>query len=143
MSTKNIRGAMMGLAAMLVFAIGSAVTISACAVHPIATAQTTEQKAFAVYGTFTVYEELAAKLKSTPGTPQAVIVAMQKADNTAKPLMDATLDATITVAMISDDLAKGKTTQDKLDVAVANLNDWVAKVTPEVDNLVTAVKGAK
>lgn len=116
--------------------------IAACANNPVATAKTPEQKAFAVYGEFVVFEEAGAKIASDPSTTASVLTALKTADARAKPVMDSTLAAALEVVSVEKQIAAGSTTADKLVIATANLQSWVDQGTPLVNNLVSAVKGA-
>lgn len=131
---------------MKIFAIMAmcAVTMisASCAVNPVSTASTVDQKTYALYGEFVVFEELGAQLVKSTSTPAAVVSAIRKADATAKPAMDNALAAEQLAQAIRIQLAAGATTQDKLNVALTNLDSWVAQATPLVSNLVDAVKGA-
>lgn len=119
------------------------IVAASCAYNPVAAAKTPEQKAFAIYGEFVVFEEAAAKVASNPTTPATVLASIKSADARAKPVMDSTLSAALEVVSIEQQIAAGSTTQDKLVIATANLQSWVDQGTPLVNNLVSAVKGAK
>lgn len=118
-------------------------TLGACAsLNPVSKANTTEQKAYALYGTFVVFEEQAAKLVSSSEVPENVKQALRDADKTAKPAADALLDGVQQVLTVKRELAAGTSTNEKLTIAVANLATWYASAKPKVESLVNVVKGA-
>lgn len=120
------------------------VAAAACVVtNPIKTANTVQQKAYATYGTFVVFEELAAKVVSTGGVSDRVKSDIAKADAVAKPTMDLLLTAVQAVDTLQVQLAAGQTTPEKLTAAVLALNTLLAQATPQVNDLVKAVQGAK
>lgn len=119
-----------------------ALAFTGCATNPVATASTADQKAFALYGEFVVFEELAAQTVVSPNTPAAVKTAIKQADEAAKPIADNLLAASRLVSSARVQLAAGKTTQAQVDILLTNLASWVAQATPLVANLVTAVKGS-
>jgi len=129
---------LLGLFAVLVLSASSCSTINS-----VATAQTPQQKAYAIYGTFVVFEEQAAMVVANPNLPPAALSAIKTADAKAKPVADSLLAATQTVLMVNSQLAAGKTTADKLTIANSELANWVTQATPLVNDLITAVEGAK
>lgn len=106
---------------------------------PVETAQTPEQKAYALYGTFVVFEELAAVVVTDPVTPASVKVAIKTADATAKPAADAVLSSARQVIQIQTQLAEGKTPTEKLEIANQNLLSWVVEAQPKILALQCAV----
>lgn len=127
--------------ALLLF---GALTISACkTINPVTAAETPEQRAYAVYGTFVVAEELGAKIVTDATTPASVKQAIKDADAKAKPAADALLDATQQVMTVRAQLAAGATTEDKLKTVIANLDTWITDASPKVSALLKAVTGGK
>ena len=119
-----------------------AVTAGCVTLNPISSAKTLEQKVFATYGSFVVFEEQAAKLAAAPDLPLGVRAALSKADAAAKPAADQLLAAALTVIEIKTELAAGTSTEERLAVAVANLERWYREAAPLVNNLIVAVEGA-
>jgi hypothetical protein len=119
-----------------------AVAAGGCAVNPVNTAQTVEQKAFATYGTFVIMETQAAALVQNPTLPQAAVSAIQSADTKAKPVMDSLLAAVLEEQKIVAQVKAGTNTQAKADAAIANMTVWVNNGVPLLTDLVNAVKGA-
>ena len=115
---------------------------SCASVNPVSKAETIEQKAYATYGTFVIFEEKAAELVSSGTLPDDVSLAIIDADERAKGVADSLLDATIEFIKIRNQLAAGETTQEQLDIAVANLDEWINRAAPLINNLVTTVEGA-
>lgn len=123
--------------------ISSTPMLNGCASNPTTIAKTLDQKAYATYGQFVIFEEKAAALSKDPAVPASVKEALSKADAAAYPLATSLNDAVLEVDAIRDQLAAGTTTKEKLDLAVLNLNSIYLTAKPSILALVDAVKGVK
>lgn len=110
---------------------------------PLARAETTEQRAFATYGTFVIIEEQAAKLVSSGAIPDSAVRAIGRADAQAKPVADSLLDATLEFTVIKVEYEAGGTGEEKFVRAMNELNGWVERARPLIANLIAAVRGAE
>lgn len=120
----------------------TAAILQACGTaNPLARAETLEQRAFAAYGTFVVFEEQAAKLISSGELSNSAVRAIGRADAEAKPVADSLLEATLEVGQIREEFLAGGSGEERLVSAMNNLNDWLERALPLIDNLVGAVKG--
>lgn len=120
-----------------------ATALSACAtINPISSAKTVEQKVYATYGSFVVFEQQAAALMQSPDVPIEVKRAIQQADAIAKPAADQLFDATVALIKVKAELAAGTTTDEKVLIATNNLLRWYADAAPKIQALVGAVEGA-
>lgn len=124
------------IALLVLSALPGCATVSA----PVDAAETVEQKAFALYGTFVVFEELGATIVENRAIPLDVRRAIQSADQRAKPLADGLLDATFEVQSIRLQLEAGTNTVERLDIATAELENWVTRAGPVIARLVAAVR---
>jgi hypothetical protein len=118
--------------------------LSACAGSPIKVAQTVEQKAYATYGTFVIFEEQAVKLSApssnlAPATKAQIINGVQK----AQPVVDTMLKSLRQAEQARVEFDAQKIDKPAFQVVVDNLGNWVQQATPLVASLVTVVKGAK
>lgn len=118
--------------------------LAACANSPIKIAQTTEQRAYAVYGTFVIVEEQAVTLTSpastlSPDVKRAIIAANQR----AAPVVDNMRKALSAAEQARADFEAAKTTQPALQVVVDKLAGWVAQAQDLVTALSNATKGVK
>lgn len=117
--------------------------LQACAgANPISKAETTEQRAFATYGTFVIIEEQAAKLVSSGSIPNSAIRAIGRADAQVKPVADSLLDATLEFTVIRVEFEAGGSGEEKFVRAMNELNGWVERARPLIANLISAVQGA-
>lgn len=117
--------------------------LQACgSANPLAKAETTEQRAFATYGTFVIIEEQAAKLVSSGEIPDSAIRAIGRADAQAKPVADSLLDATLEFAVIKAEYEAGGSGEEKFVRTMNELNGWVERARPLIANLIAAVRGA-
>lgn len=101
--------------------------------------ETIDVCAAAIYGTFSVFEELGLAVAKDPGTPNGARQAIIKADERVKPVADSLLEALRQYQKISAEVAVGKTPEDKLLIATSNLNRWITDAAPLVRSLIGAV----
>ena len=113
----------------------------ACASSPISVAETAEQKAFALYGTFVTFQAAALQVVTDPATPQSVKRKIADAEARAKPVADNMLESARALMVIKAELAAGETTEDKLETATARLGVWVNQMVPLINGLIAALEG--
>lgn len=125
-------------------AILATVVLTACqSLNPIAVAETSEQRAYALYGTFVIFEEQAAKIVQAPEVPDAVKRSLRDADAVAKPAVDAMIVLVDDVLKVKAEVQAGTSDTERLRVITAKLESWYFSTKPKVLDLVNAVKGAK
>ena len=116
-----------------------AIALTACVVNPIRAAETAEQKAYAAYGTFVIFEEQAAQLVQSPEVPADVKQALREADAIAKPAADTLLVSARVVASVRRQVAQGTTTNEKLQAAIDTLNTVYMQAIPKIAAFVDMV----
>ena len=119
--------------------------ITACTTTPadlLRTAQTPAQHAFALYGTFVVFEETVADIVERAGTPQVVKNALKAADAVAKPLADVMLVSARSYVAVEAQLANGDPdiTFNDLKMALKELTLAIKFAGPSINALVSAVQ---
>lgn len=134
----SILGALAGLAMLTVMVLGA----GCASLNPVKAANTSEQKAYALYGSFVIFEEQAAKLYQSPTASARVKAALRAADAAAKPVADKLLDATQAVLAIRVEIAAGTSTTDKLVIALQNLDRYITEAGPKIKALGNAFKEA-
>lgn len=117
-----------------------ALSAGCASINPITAAKTLEQKVYATYGTFVVFETQAAELVKAPDVPAEVKALIKQADAAAKPAADAMFDAAVQLVKIKADLEAGQTTEERVLIATQNLNRWYLEAEPRILALITAVK---
>jgi len=114
-------------------------TLQGCAIaDPYNAAVTPEQQAYAIYGTFTIFEEAAVGLVQDTAVPLNVRQAIQRADRQAKPIMDALLDAALEVNRARQEVGSG----GDIAVTLVALEAALTRSGPALANLIAAIKGA-
>jgi hypothetical protein len=98
--------------------------------------------AFATYGTFVVLQELAVKVAKDPGVGETARQSIVRAEAAAKPVADSLYSSLQEYERIRIEVQAGKSTEEKLLVAAANLNRWVTQAAPLIRGLVNAVSNA-
>ena len=132
-------GAALFISGAFTLAYGLA-NLPGCASNPVAVAQDSEQRAYAIYGTFVIVEEQAAKLIGDPQVLNPVVIAIKSAESRAKPTADALLKAVRDYDDASHQLKTGSGNANNVIVASANLQRWVTQAQTDVAALVAAVK---
>lgn len=110
---------------------------------PVKQAETVEQKAYALYGTYVIFQEKAAELVQDSTTPENVKQALREADRVAYPLAESLVEASLEVEAIRQQIETGLTTEEKLTLAISNLSTIYFSAAPKLLAVVAAVKGAK
>jgi hypothetical protein len=127
----------------LVVLYAAAFVLTACVGSPLRVAQTTEQKAYALYGTFVIAEEQAAKLTAptstlAPAAKAAIIAASQR----AAPAMDVVISGIGQYEAARADFEAAKIDKPAFQVVVDKLGGWVAQAQALVAGLLVSLKGA-
>lgn len=126
-----------------VYVLLLAVALAGCqSANPIAAAETNEQRAYAAYGTFVIFQEKAADLAEDPNIPNGAKLRIIAAEERAKPIAESLLDAYTEFLAIKAEFDAGQTTEERVIAASNNLNDWITRLAPVVNELIRNVKGA-
>lgn len=119
------------------------VLIAACStLAPVQSAETTEQRAFAAYGTFVVYQEAAASLMPDPTVPDAVKRQIQRIDADAQPIVQSMADAVRELSRVRAEYEAGEAEAGAVRTAAANVERWVRELQPVLTRLIETVEGA-
>lgn len=106
-------------------------------------AETPEQKAYALYGTYVIFQEKAAELVQDSTTPDNVKQSLRDADRMAYPVAESLVEAVLEVEAIRQQISSGMTSEEKLTLALQNLSTIYFSAAPKLLAVVSAVKGAK
>ena len=130
--------------------------LAGCPINPVKQAETFEQKAFALYGTYVIFQGKAAELVQDAAVSERIKQGLRDADKAAYPVAEDLVDAAVTAADIRDIIDDCKepgmpetnpactpSNERRLANAVTNLNMIYIKAQPIILNLAAAVKGAK
>ncbi len=130
--------------------------LAGCPTNPVKQAETFEQKAYALYGTYVIFQGKAAELVQDAATPERVKQGLRDADKVAYPVAESLVDAAMTVddiraiidmceALEVPDANPACTTsnEQRLANAITNLSTIYFKAQPVILNLVATVKGTK
>lgn len=130
----------------------AATTLAGCAANrpnPVASADRPEIVALAMYGSFVIAEEAAADIAEDPTTPQDVKNALAAVATAAAPIVAQARPIVAEIELIRSQLAEAedpdsaKELQGKLLIASQNVNDWITRAAPLLQNLVSAVQQAR
>lgn len=139
--TQNGQGGFASVWLLLVVAIASVIALSACVTPPhkvIETACTpgtqysVERCVKGIAETWETYQKRAEIIVADPLTPPEVKAGVQQAEAATRPVIVDMLLAGGAYGQVKADLAAGTTEADKLVIANAKLEEWVAKALPLV-----------
>lgn len=111
--------------------------------NPLAQAETVEQKAYAAYGSFVIAEEQAAKLISSGQLNNRQTIAIGRADERAKAVVDDLLVAVLEFEDIKAEFEAFGTGEQRYVNAMNSLNNWTERLVPLISNLLASVRGAQ
>lgn len=111
--------------------------------NPLAQAETVEQKAYAAYGSFVIAEEQAAKLVSSGQLTNSQTIAIGRADERAKAVVDDLLVAVLEFEAIKAEFEEFGSGEQRYVNAMNRLNNWTERLVPLISNLSSAVRGAE
>jgi hypothetical protein len=132
------------LAFLLAIAVPVTLALPGCGTtSAVKQAETPEQKAYALYGTYVIFQEKAAELVQDTATPESVKQDLREADKVAYPVAESLVDAVLEVEAIRQQISTGLTTEEKLTIAIQNLSTIYFTAAPKLLAVVAAVKGAK
>ncbi len=128
---------------LLAGAVGVA-SLGGCAtanqINAIASAESVEQRAFALYGSFVVLEERAAELVQDRSIPKATRKRIQLADKVAKPLADRVRGLAVDLNAARLAYNTSLTGAEKVTAAVNALSAALAQLAPAVAELSASLK---
>lgn len=142
------------IAFLLAVAVPVSLVLPACTSSPVKEAETFEQKAFALYGTYVIFQAKAAEMTQDSTTPEKVKQALRDADKAAYPVAEALVDAAIEIGSIRDTLNQCPlqpepdpqcvpTNEQRLANAITNLSSIYFSAQPKLLAVVAAVKESK
>lgn len=106
--------------------------LGACAsINPVKQAETLEQKAYAVYGTYVVFAEKAADLAENDALSRSIRLGLVNAEGRASPVIASLLDAVQEMQILNNSTTR------------TSLESWIGRALPLINDLVRSVKGAQ
>lgn len=116
--------------------------LAACQVNPFKTAETVEQKADALYGSYVIAKEQGADLLMNQAIADEIKRPLAEAMVASKPLGDSGQNLLIQYSVIKEQVRQGQTSADRLATVEREIGGWIASATPVIQNLINAVSGA-
>jgi hypothetical protein len=108
------------------------VVVASCAsINPVGKAETLEQRAYAVYGTYVLFAEKAADLAENDALPRSIRLGLVNAEERASPVVTSLLNAAEDMQALNN-----STTRTSLEA-------WIDRALPLINDLVRSVKGAQ
>jgi hypothetical protein len=113
--------------------------LTACTTNPFKTAETPEQTADALYGSYAIAEEQGAKLLKDATISDDLKRPVAEAMVAAKEPANSFQDALVQYSTVRAQFAAGNTSQERLVIAQQNVDRWLAEAKPLIDKLIAAV----
>jgi hypothetical protein len=113
--------------------------LAACTTNPFKTAETPEQNADALYGSYAIWAEQGAEFLKDPTVADEVKRPVAEAIVAAQGPTNSFQDALIQLSKVKAELAAGTTSQEKLLIAQQNVDRWFLEAKPLIDKLISAV----
>ena len=112
--------------------------------EPIQTAETPEQKAFALYADYVIYKEIGADLAEDPDTPDQFVLALAAAVQVGDPAAELLREVAdqVTIARARLRAIPNQETEDELIVALQVFNENWVDAQPKLFAVIDAVKEA-
>ena len=126
------------------FVIGTmlALAMSGCAANPFKAASGPDETAYAVLGSYAIYQRQALKIKADTTLPASLRDSVVKADAVAFPVLKALDTALVDFLNAKAALEAGTSTKEKLAIAAANLKQWTSQGIAAVRDLKAATSKA-
>jgi hypothetical protein len=118
-----------------------AFALASCSVNPFRTAQTLEQKADALYGSFVIAQKQGVALVRDPTVSDGIKRAIAEADAVAKPVADELYAAVIEYAAARRAFRDGTLTEQEVQSVALRLNALITSFAPLVMRLKAAGTG--
>lgn len=123
------------------FVVVAALLVAGCAaLNPFSAANTLEQKSYALYGSFVIFEEQAAKIIQSPEVRASLKRDIQQADAVAKPAADQLKVAADSLIAAKRQLDAGATDKAKVRIAADNLSDWYRDAKPKIECFINIIE---
>ena len=121
------------------------VALAGCkAANPIAAAETPEQRAYAAYGTFVIFQEKAADIVEDQTLSRNIRLSVAQAEQRARPVAESLIATYVEFIEVKAEFDAGDPTAEARLVQVStSLNDWVNRLAPLINELVRNVRGAE
>lgn len=111
--------------------------------NPIRAAETPEQRAYAAYGTFVIFQERAAIIAEQENIPRDIRLRIIAAEERAKPTADSLMLTLLEFIRVKAEFDTAVDEGDPRLVALTgNLNDWINQLLPLVNELIRNVSEA-
>ena len=127
---------------LLVVILSTLVTLGGCeTLTPTREAESIEQRAFALYGTFVIYQEAAARSMSDPQIPDSVKREAQQIDARAAPIASSLAESTATLSRLRREFEEGAASEGELLTAIRSVERWTQELAPLIARLISTVGG--
>jgi hypothetical protein len=100
-------------------------------INPVGAADTLEQRAYAVYGTYVIFAEKAADLAENDALPRSIRLGLVEAEERTSPVIASLLNAVQEMQTLNNSTTR------------TSLEGWVDRALPLINDLVRSVKGAQ
>lgn len=110
---------------------------------PVKEAETVEQHAFALYGTYVIYQQQAAELMGREQVPDSVKRKIQEIDARAHPIARSVSVSAREVLRVRREFEAGRAEEGVLLAALRNAERWTNELRPVLAEFLTAIEGVR
>ncbi len=115
------------------------VTLMACGANPFKYTETPAQKAYAIERAYNIVLEGALDIVSSPASSPWLKSSIRLVERQTTPVIDSLSNALAEYEIVRAQLSQGESSDEKLTIAAANLEDWVGQAEAALSQLATAV----
>lgn len=118
--------------------------MSNCAVvDPLRQAETTGQRAYALYGTYVIFVEKAADIVESPNVPPTLKLRLIAAEEKAAPIVESLIEVLFEYERIEREVKAQTTPPERLLAVSRNLETMLLEATPLIEVLINTVRGSE
>lgn len=128
---------------LLLVAALTTTAYTGCTANPFKAAEGADEQAYAVLGSYAIYQRQALKIVQDATLPDGVRRAAAAADAAAYPILKSVDSALVDVLNAKAALDAGSGSKEKVAIATANLQKWTAEGKAAVAAIKAAVINAK
>ena len=115
------------------------VTLMACGANPFKYTETPAQKAYAIERAYNIVLEGALDIVRSPAVEEWTKSCIRRVEAQTTPVINELSDAFADYEIVRAQLSQGESSDEKLTIAAANLEDWVRRAEAALSQLATAV----
>ncbi len=115
------------------------VALAGCSTNPFKYTDTPAQKAYAIERAYNIVLEGALDVVSSPATSASIKSSIRRVEAQTTPVIDSLANAFAQYEVVRAQLAQGESSDEKLAIAAAELDNWVRQAERALAQLANAI----